>query len=87
MIKNWQIIASAVVAMLAIAGVLGFNSPQSAMAEARQDIKSVSKRVDGHDIKFAVQDEKMNYIMDGIDDLRGLGAAERKAKRKRRSAE
>lgn len=71
MIKNWQIVASAAVATAAILGILGFNTPASAVAEMRGDIKTIAKRVDAHDVKFATMEERLIYISDGIDDLRG----------------
>ena len=70
MIKNWHIVASAIVAALAILAVLGFNSPASAVSEMRVDIKVVQKRIYSHDVQLAEIRKDLGYIADGIDDLR-----------------
>lgn len=67
MIKNWQIIGSAIVATIALLGVLGFNSPASAVAEIRQDLKSVQKFQGEQLILNAEFKKDLGYIKDGID--------------------
>lgn len=81
MIEKKLPIAAAVAAVTLI-GILGFTSPREGMAEARTEIRALSKRVDGHDIQFAETRKDIGYIMDGIDDLRGLGPLERARRRR-----
>lgn len=70
MIKNWVVIASGVVAAGTILAVLGFNSPASSAQETKAELRTLTHRVDKHDVMFAEQRVDLTYIKQGIDDLK-----------------
>lgn len=72
MIKNWQIVASAIVATFAILAVLGFNSPASAVADIRQDLKAVQKFQSEQLILNAEFKKDLSHIKEGVDDIKGM---------------
>ena len=70
---------------------LGFATPGNRISAAEHGIgavkdavKVVEGRLSDHDIQFAETRKDIGYIMDGIDDLRGLGSEERRALRRSR---
>lgn len=72
MIKNWQIIASALVATLAIAGVLGFNSPANAVAKVEKRLDVVELRLAEQAVINAENKKDLGHIKEGVDDIRGI---------------
>lgn len=82
-ISTRNITIAGVVSLLSLLATLGFTSPREQVSEVKRDVKAVEERVSKHDVQFAVQDQKISYIMDGIDDLRGLSIRERRARRTR----
>lgn len=89
--KNWAVILTAAVCVLTILGTLGFASPKEQVARldlailgVRAENAVTSGRVSRHDVQFAEIKADIDYIKDGIDDLRGLSDAERREKRRLR---
>lgn len=72
MIKNWQIVASAIVATLAIAAVLGFNSPANAVAKVEKRIDSIELRLSEQAVINAEVRKDLSHIKEGVDDIRGM---------------
>lgn len=72
MIKNWQIIASALVATLAIAGVLGFNSPANAVAKVEKRLDVVELRLAEQAVINAENRKDLGHIKEGVDDIRWI---------------
>lgn len=72
MVKNWQIIASALVATLAIAGVLGFNSPANAVAKVEKRLDVVELRLSEQAVTNAEVRKDLGHIKEGVDDIRGM---------------
>lgn len=67
MIKNWQIVGSAIVATIALLGVLGFNSPASAVSELKKEIREVQK-VQGEQLTINAEIKtELRYIKEGVD--------------------
>ena len=72
MVKNWQIIASAVVSTLAIAAVLGFNSPANAVAKVEKRLDAVEQRLEDQAVINAENKKDLSHIREGVDDIRGI---------------
>ena len=84
-----------IIPLLTMAGgallAFGFSTPgnritaaEKSVSEVKAEVKIVEGRVSDHDIQFAETRKDIGYIMDGIDDLRGLGSEERRALRRSR---
>lgn len=72
MIKNWQIVASAIVATLAILAVLGFNSPANAVAKVELRMTAVEMRLSEQAVINAEVKKDLGHIKEGVDDIRGM---------------
>jgi hypothetical protein len=72
MIKNWQIVASAIVATLAILAVLGFNSPANADAKVEKRLDVVEMRLSEQAVINAENKKDLSHIKEGVDDIRGM---------------
>ena len=87
--KNISI--AGLVALVSLLATLGFSSPaekaatlKTELSAVRVEITEIKKTDAAQDIQIALVKQDMGYLMDGIDDLRGLDTEERKAKRRRR---
>ena len=68
--KQWHLVLSVVLGMGSLLAILGFNSPAHSLVEVKTEVKELTDKVAGHDVKLATIDTKLSYIIQGIDELK-----------------
>lgn len=77
--KNWQAAAATAVSVVALLGAIGFLAPGSraeknekAIVTVMESVEAVKERVSAHDVKLEGMSKDIGYIVDAVDDLRGI---------------
>ena len=77
--KNWQAAAATAVSVIALMGAIGFLAPGSraekiekTAVEMKADLEKVKERVNASDVRMEGMSKDLGYIMDALDEMRGL---------------
>lgn len=92
--KIWQAIATGAAATVAVAVAIGFMTPgaradrsekevRDELRELRDDLRGTATRVNAHDVELKGFSRDLLYIIDALDEMRGISLDERKRRRGR----